>query len=241
MGLLEDLIKDVPPITRTLCGLSLLLTFLTYVEVVSPYNLYFTVNLAFKNLQIWRLLTNLLYLGEFNLHTCFKILLFYRFSRRLEEYSFRGNAANYLFFLIFGILNLSFFGVWLGFYSLAESFLTMILYYWSRKNVNVFIHIFGLLPIRAPYLTWFFVFLEIIVGGSIESDLLGIITAHVYYFFTEVYPKLPFSKNKRPLKTPQIIFQLADKLNLNSIEGFNWEENDIPNAEGDNNQAEFII
>jgi len=87
----------------------------------------------------------------------------------------------------------------------------------------------------------FFVFLEIIVGGSIESDLLGIVTAHVYYFFTEIYPKLPLTKDMHPLKTPQFIFRLADRLDLNSAEGFNWE-NDGMNQQGDNiNQPEFII
>ena len=52
MGLLEDLIKDVPPITRTLCGASILLTFLTYIEVISPYNLYFNAALVITNLQV---------------------------------------------------------------------------------------------------------------------------------------------------------------------------------------------
>ena len=53
MGLLEDLIKEVPPITRTLCGVSMLLTLLTYVEVISPYNMYFNATLAIKNLQVY--------------------------------------------------------------------------------------------------------------------------------------------------------------------------------------------
>jgi len=238
MGMFEDMIKDVPPITRTLCGISILLTLMTYVELISPSNLYFSFTLAFKNMQLWRVVTNFLFLGELTLHTCFKILLLYRFSRRLEEYSFRGNAGNYLFFLTFGIFNLSIFGLWLGFYSLSESFLTMILYYWSRKNVNVFIHIFGLLPVRAPYITWFFVFLEIIIGGSIESDLLGIVTSHVYFFFSEIYPKLPLSKDIYLLKTPGFIFTLADKLELNRVEGFNWE-GEAQNP-GENNQ-EFIL
>jgi hypothetical protein len=31
---------------------------------------------------------------------------------------------------------------------------TMILYLWTRRNPNVLMNIFGLMPVRAPYLTW---------------------------------------------------------------------------------------
>lgn len=41
-------------------------------------------------------------------------------------------------------------------YLLSESFLTMILYIWSRRNKNTVLHIFGLFPLKAPYVTWFF-------------------------------------------------------------------------------------
>lgn len=35
------------------------------------------------------------------------LLISYRFSKRLEEYSFRGNSINYLFFLLYGIVILT--------------------------------------------------------------------------------------------------------------------------------------
>lgn len=39
-------------------------------------------------------------------------------------------------------------------YLLSEAFLTMILYIWSRRNKNAVLHIFGLFPLKAPYVTW---------------------------------------------------------------------------------------
>lgn len=45
MGLIEDLFLEVPTITRTMCATSFLLTILTYLEIVEPYNLYFNLNL----------------------------------------------------------------------------------------------------------------------------------------------------------------------------------------------------
>lgn len=40
-------------------------------------------------------------------------------------------------------------------------------------------------------------------GEPISYDIIGIAIAHIFYFFHEVYPKLPQSKGVRVLKTPQ--------------------------------------
>lgn len=45
MGIIEELFLEVPAITRTMCATSLLLTILTYLEIVDPYNLYFDFKL----------------------------------------------------------------------------------------------------------------------------------------------------------------------------------------------------
>jgi len=49
----------------------------------------------------------------------------------------------------------------------------------------------GIFPITAPYLTWFFMLINIMVGDSILGDLIGIIIGHFYYYMTEILPKLP--------------------------------------------------
>jgi hypothetical protein len=40
------------------------------------------------------------------------------------------------------------------------------------------------------------------VGDEILPDLLGIIVGHIYYFLTDIYPKLPLSKDKKLLEPP---------------------------------------
>lgn len=49
MGIVEELFLEVPTITRAMCVTSFLLTVLTYLELVEPYNLYFNVNLIIRN------------------------------------------------------------------------------------------------------------------------------------------------------------------------------------------------
>jgi len=71
----------------------------------------------------------------------------------------------------------------------------------------------GVFPLKAPYLTWFFMLLNIMVGESIKSDLIGILIGHFYYYMTEILPKLPQFKNKQPFATPSFVYR--DDINFN--------------------------
>jgi hypothetical protein len=41
--------------------------------------------------------------------------------------------------------------------------------------------------------------------GSFTIDLVGILVAHNYYYWEDVYPKLAISGGARPLKTPRMM------------------------------------
>jgi Derlin-2/3 len=58
---------------------------------------------------------------------------------------------------------------------------------------------------KAPYIPWFYILMNICFGVSIQSDLMGVFTGHLYYFTTEILPHLPNFKDKRPLATPQFL------------------------------------
>lgn len=52
MVLLEDLMKEVPPITKVLCGSSIVIHFLIYIEAITKYDIYFNVNLIMSKFQV---------------------------------------------------------------------------------------------------------------------------------------------------------------------------------------------
>ena len=54
--------------------------------------------------QLWRLVTNFLFFGSVGVDFLFHMYFLVRYSRALEEGSFRGNPADYLFFLIIGMV-----------------------------------------------------------------------------------------------------------------------------------------
>ena len=53
-------------------------------------------------LQLWRLVTNFMYFGTIGFHFLFNMIFTYRYCRMLEEGSFRGRTADFLFMFIFG-------------------------------------------------------------------------------------------------------------------------------------------
>lgn len=48
-------------------------------------------------------------------------------------------------------------------------------------------------------------FLQLLIGEGVENDLLGIGIGHFYYFFEDIYGKLPLSQGVKVLKTPQFL------------------------------------
>lgn len=52
MALVGDLLRDVPPITKLLCGGSALIHLLVYVNIVSQFDVYFNLNLIISKFQV---------------------------------------------------------------------------------------------------------------------------------------------------------------------------------------------
>jgi len=102
MQFLVDSWKKVPPLTRTLLLISVLLSLLVTLELVSPLKLYLNWTLVWEKNQYWRLVTCLFYKGELSPHTVFDFYLFFRYSSMLEQGAFRNRPADYMVFFLFG-------------------------------------------------------------------------------------------------------------------------------------------
>ena len=83
-----QLYMDVPPVTRFYITACIIVNVGVQLGYLSPYQLYFNSGLLLKG-ELWRLATNFLYFGQIGLHFLFHFLFLYRYSRNLEEGSFR--------------------------------------------------------------------------------------------------------------------------------------------------------
>ncbi|XP_073530740.1 derlin-2-like isoform X4 [Phyllobates terribilis] len=195
--------QHIPSVTRAYTVACLITTAAVQMELVSPLQIYFNPDLIFKKLQIWRLVTNFLYFGELGFSFFFNMVFTYRYCKMLEETSFRGRTADFVFMFLFGGLIITVFGLLVDLSFMGQAFTLMLVYVWCRRNPYVRINILGILTVQAPYMPWVLLLFSILVGDSILVDALGIAAGHLYYFLEDVFPNQP--GGMRLLVTPEIL------------------------------------
>ncbi|TKA55625.1 hypothetical protein B0A53_02803 [Rhodotorula sp. CCFEE 5036] len=216
---------DVPPVTKAYLIGAVGISVAVQCNFVTPLQLYFTWRTAIENGQIWRLATCFLYWGPLSLDFFFHLFFFMRYSKMLEQSTFHGRRADYVWLLvILSPLSPS------PFLSSPLSF--TLVYLWSRLNPLVRLSLFGIITITAPYLpyalclfSWALSSGERFGGGGggaggggisgwglgvVVSDLLGIATGHWWYFWTEIWTRERASGGRNWLETPRFLVKLLD-------------------------------
>jgi len=193
---------------------------------VSPLSLYFNARLIARG-QVWRLATMFLYFGQPGLDFCLHLYFMCRYCRLLEESpEFFGRTSAFVWMLLFGValmallapfLNVTFFGSSLSF---------MLVYVWSRRNRDVPMLGFGMIPFRAPYLPWvLFGFSAVLGTNPVHSaivDGLGVAAGHVYYYAEDVYPEVARVRGwraYRPFQPPLALRWALGEVHANVVEG----------------------
>lgn len=128
--------------------------------------------------------------------------------------TFRRRTADYIFMLIFCAALIIIFAVTFENFGkikfLGHPLAFTMVYVWGRapENVNIRMALFGLFQFNAPYLPWTLLLFSLFIGNPIETDLLGIVVGHIYYFLEYVYPHVADRrgwKTRRILVTPSIL------------------------------------
>lgn len=165
---------------------------------------------AFLRFQVWRLITNFFFLGNFSINFGIRLLMIARYGVQLEKGPFDRRTADFLWMMIFGAFSMLVLAAipifWTPF--LGISLVFMLLYVWSREFPNAQINIYGLVTLKAFYLPWAMLALDVIFGSPLMPDLLGIIAGHLYYFLTVLHP---LATGKTLLKTPRWVHKLVAK------------------------------
>ncbi|XP_023576719.1 derlin-3 isoform X6 [Octodon degus] len=157
--------------------------------------------------EIWRLVTNFLFFGPLGFSFFFNMLFVFRYCRMLEEGSFRGRKADFVFMFLFGGALMTLLGLLGSLFFLGQALMAMLVYVWSRRSPQVRVNFFGL-TFQAPFLPWALMGFSLLLGNSILVDLLGIAVGHIYYFLEDVFPNQP--GGKRLLLTPGFLKLLLD-------------------------------
>ncbi|KAM9527126.1 derlin-3 isoform 1-T1 [Guaruba guarouba] len=198
----------MPAVTRAYTTACVLTTAAVQLEFITPFQLYFNPDLIFRKFQIWRLITNFLFFGPLGFSFFFNMIFLYRYCRMLEEGSFRGRTADFVFMFLFGGFLMTLFGLFASLFFLGQAFTIMLVYVWSRRNPYIRMNFFGLLNFQAPFLPWVLMGFSLLLGNSIIIDLLGIAVGHIYYFLEDVFPNQP--GGKKLLLTPGFLKMVFD-------------------------------
>ncbi|XP_074777149.1 derlin-3 isoform X1 [Athene noctua] len=218
----------MPAVTRAYTTACVLTTAAVQLEFITPFQLYFNPDLIFRKFQIWRLITNFLFFGPLGFSFFFNMIFLYRYCRMLEEGSFRGRTADFVFMFLFGGFLMTLFGLFASLFFLGQAFTIMLVYVWSRRNPYIRMNFFGLLNFQAPFLPWVLMGFSLLLGNSIIIDLLGIAVGHIYYFLEDVFPNQ--RGGKKLLLTPGFLlrkqgmfcFMLRIKVDLEIKEAGRW-------------------
>jgi Derlin-2/3 len=187
---------EIPIVSRLYLTAAVGCTTACFMDIVSPLTLYYNYDLILQKGQYWRLISSFLFFGNFSLDFLFHMYFVVRYCRLLEEGKYRGKTADFIFMMIFGGILMLILAVNIEIFSkvkfLGHPLAFMMVYVWSRcpENLNVRMSLLGIFPFNAPYLPWVLLLFSLFLGSPVETDLMGIIVGHAYYFLDDVYPKI---------------------------------------------------
>jgi Derlin-2/3 len=76
-------------------------------QFCNKYQLFFSWKLFWNEGQYWRLLSTFLYFGKFSLDTLFHLYFLLQYCQTLEDESFRGKRADFVYFLLFSATSIT--------------------------------------------------------------------------------------------------------------------------------------
>eukprot|EP00882_Tetradesmus_deserticola_P003688 GHRQ01003902.1.p1 GENE.GHRQ01003902.1~~GHRQ01003902.1.p1 ORF type:complete len:263 (+),score=114.90 GHRQ01003902.1:284-1072(+) len=208
----DEWYKSLPIITRYYVTLSFLTTAACALEIITPFNVYYNSHLIFKKGEVWRLMTNFFFFGNLGLDFVFHMFFLVKYCKSLEEGSFRGRSADFLWMLLFGGALLTVLAPFVAIEFLGSSLTFMMVYVWGRRHQYVNLSFLGIFNFTAPYLPWVLLAFSVMLGSSPKVDLMGMVAGHAYYFLEDVYPRMT---GRRPLKTPgfvQAMFPVEERI-----------------------------
>jgi len=202
----------MPLVTKCIVLGSTALMAAVSLDLASPAQFCLDWGMVFSQHQYWRLVTCFLYAGDFGMNFAWSMYVLFSYSSILEEQCFYGRTEDYLWMLICCcgmILTTQYITNSETLFNMG-SLLHCITYVWSRRNAHLTCYIV-MLEVRATFIPWVMLALSVLVGGSVEKMLFGILIGHVFWFFLDVYPNMPTSKGLRIFKTPAILTWLFNR------------------------------
>ncbi|KAG0281006.1 Derlin 1 [Linnemannia gamsii] len=198
--------KSVPIITRTMLTATTIISIGVAVHLVSFNLVYLNWSLIFYRFQIQRLFTPFFYTGV-NFSFLFDLYFLYTYGTQLENSTYAGRSADFAWFIIFTSISSSIVAHYMGYVVLFQSLLLSVIYLWSQANSDRIVSFMFGVQFKAVYFPWVLVAYNAVMMGAVIpwTMLIGIASAHLYYFLDSVYPAMGGPKL---IPTPGLLYRL---------------------------------
>lgn len=239
----KTLYFKIPPITRyyltIIFIMAIIATYFKQLQVIIYY-IFLDYDLVFQNFQIWRLFTNILFIGGFSTSFLFFVIMIYMHFRNVEQNSIVLRVYAKFIMMIFyllcflNILNIfsyKIFGFKPGF-TLAQQLLLAFIYIDSKREPQKMINLY-FIPMKNAIYPYALIVFNIVSGAGIYDNIIGIIAGNIYFVLMDV---LPQSKNLNLLKTPKFLVDLLEKYYYSRL---TYENINTGNTNQGNNNGQF--
>ena len=235
---------QMPPITRYyLTSIFITATIATYFKSLQIliYYIFLDYELVLKSFQIWRLFTNIFFIGWFSTSFLFFVVIIYMNFKNQEQTAITLRAyATFIMMIVYlliflNIINIfssKIFGFKVGF-TLAQQLILSFIYINSKREPQKIVTLY-FFRMKNCYFPYALILLNIVSGGGIYDNIIGIIAGNAYYVLADV---LPVSKNLKLLKTPKFLVDLLEKYYYSRIRDEPINNNN--NNDNGNNGGEF--
>ncbi|KAI0027550.1 DER1-domain-containing protein [Vararia minispora EC-137] len=179
-----DEIRKIPPVTRFLCGSSLVVSIPAMTQLLHPYYVIFMKDLVVKKFEVWRIWSSF-FLGSTGINYVFEIVMLYRNANMLEEGAYSGRSADLAWQLILACGAII--GLNLPLKSMVHNRpLTLCLTYLGSAlaPAGTQTSLFGLLTFPLAYLPYALIGMDFIMGGpsAAAQSVTGAIVGHLWWW-----------------------------------------------------------
>lgn len=213
-----DWYHALPPITRALLTVYLATGLAAWAGVLPLQFLYHDWRLEFKRVpELWRLLTHFTFLGKPSFAWLMQLIWLVTYGGSYEQAKFAGNTADGIMMMFVGVVTcmsldlVSFLSAWLVpplfvRYFHASALVFQFMYLWSKQNPEAQVSLYGFVKLNGRHLPFAFLALDLLMGGDVWSDVMGILMGHMYWFLTDVYP---LASGRHIVRTPAWLSRLC--------------------------------
>lgn len=216
----SDWYKSIPQITRYWFTGSVVVPLLARFGILPAQYLVLLFEPFINKFHFWRPVTGALFY-PITPQTGFSYLInlyfLYSYSSRLEQSTFDGKPADFLFMIIFNWLVLVIIGFAANIFIIMDALILSVMYVWCQLNRDTIVSFWFGTQFKAIYLPWVLVGFNLIVKGGGFTEMLGIAVGHLYFFLMFKYPQ-DYS-GAQLLNTPEILYKYFPN-SVNEVHGF---------------------